>query len=394
MPTDRVIVVGAGPVGMVTALGLGQAGVPVTVLERLDDLATESRASTFHPPTLELLSDLGVVDDLLDQGLKAPITQFRDRQHGPIAELDLGVLADDTPFPFRVQCEQHKLTRIIRDRLTGLDVEIEYGAPVTGIRLDGAEATVELGDGGTRTAPWVVAADGAHSAVRRSMDIDFEGETYPERFLVASTAMELRDHMPDLALVNYVADPDEWLVLLRTPDHWRILFPIPPDEDDDVAVSPARVQERLQDVLALPDGWPVDHVSIYVVNRRVAAQMRVGPVLLAGDAAHVNSPLGGMGMNSGIHDAVSAWRRLASVWGSPAGPEVETVMNEYDRLRREVAIEYVGADTHKNWEVLREPDPEMRAQHQDELRAVAADPVRARQRLLRAAMLDAVKEHL
>ncbi|MEL7209970.1 MAG: NAD(P)/FAD-dependent oxidoreductase, partial [Actinomycetota bacterium] len=316
---DRVLVVGAGPVGMVAAFGLGRAGVPVTVLERLDDLATESRASTFHPPTLELLADLGVVDDLMAQGLKAPVTQFRDRRHGPVAELDLGVLADDTPFPFRVQCEQHKLTRIIRDRLGDLDVEIEYGAPVSGVSIDGDRAEVELGDGTTRSAPWVIAADGAHSAVRRSLDIDFEGETYPERFLVVSTELELRDHLPDLALVNYVADPDEWLVLLRTPDHWRILFPIPDGESDDAATTPERIQERLAGVLELGEPWPVAHSSLYVVNRRVAARMRVGPVLLAGDAAHVNSPLGGMGMNSGIQDAVSASRRLASVWGRPAG---------------------------------------------------------------------------
>ena len=391
MTTEPVTIVGAGPVGMTAALTLGRAGVPVTVLEQLDDLATESRASTFHPPTLELLDDLGVVDELLEQGLRAPVTQFRDRHAGPVAELDMGVLAEDTRFPFRIQCEQHKLTRIIRNHLTDLPVAIRYGTPVTAADADRDGAVVMTPDGEIE-APWVIAADGAHSAVRDALGIPFEGETYPELFLVASTTLELTDHLDDLALVNYVADPDEWLVLLRTPDHWRILFPVDPDDDPDTATSRERLEERLQAVVPHPEPWPVEHWSAYEVNRRVAARMRHRRVLLAGDAAHVNSPLGGMGMNSGIQDAVSAGRRLASVWHGEADPDA--VLDEYDRLRRKVAIEYVGADSHRNWEVLREPDPDRRAAHQAELRAVAADPERARQRLLRTAMLDAVREHL
>ena len=191
--------------------------------------------------------------------------------------------------------------------------------------------------------------------------------------------------------MNYVADPDEWMVLLRTPDHWRILLPVTDDESDEAATAPERLQERLRGVVDIGGPWPVEHASLYVVNRRVAVRMRDGRVLLAGDSAHVNSPLGGMGMNSGIQDAVSAGRRLARVC---EGADSDEVLDEYDRLRRKVAIEYVGADAHKNWQVLREPDPAARERHQAELRAVAADPERARTQLLRTAMLDAVREHL
>nr|BFE78285.1 hypothetical protein GCM10020093_008860 [Planobispora longispora] len=143
-----------------------------------------------------------------------------------LAELDLGLLAGDTPYPFRVQCEQSKLTPILLRELAGL-AEVRFGHRVTGVAARAGGVVVETSRGPVRGG-WLIAADGAHSAVRRALGVPFEGVTYPERFLVASTDEDLTELLPGLGPVAYVSDPVEWLVLLRTPDHWRVLLPTPP----------------------------------------------------------------------------------------------------------------------------------------------------------------------
>ena len=390
---DRVLIAGGGPTGLCAALALARAGVPVTVLEKGGWLNPESRASTFHPPTLELLEDLGVAARIIEAGLLAPRTQFRDRRSGPVATFDLGVLADETPFPFRVQLEQNKAAAMVLAELTSghWDAEVRFGWRAHAVTEQTDDTVTLLAGTGERfvalTAPWLIAADGAHSPVRQSLGIDLVGENYPEEFLVVSVAEELADHLVDLEHVNYVADPDEWLVLLRTPDHWRILFPVTGSLEE--SSSDTGVQALLRGVVDIGRDWDVLQWSQYVVSRRVAERLRAGRVLLAGDAAHQNSPLGGMGMNSGIQDAVSAARRLSSVIGGHAD---DAVLDEYNDNRRRVATEYVQVDSHANWLVLREPDPRRRAELQEDLRAVAADPERHRERMRRTAMLDAVRD--
>jgi 2-polyprenyl-6-methoxyphenol hydroxylase-like FAD-dependent oxidoreductase len=385
---ERVVIVGAGPVGLVAAWSLVRQGVPIVVVERGQGPGTASRASTFHPPTLEFLADLDLVDDLLAMGLRAPTFQYRDRDRGVVAQFDLSCIAADTAYPYRVQCEQDKLCALIAKRLaseplagflSGHEVtDVVAGEDHAGVIARTADGDVEV------MGRWVIGADGAHSAVRRASGIAFDGSTYEERFLVVSTRFDFRAVHDDLAFVNYVSDPDEWFVLLRTPDHWRVLFPVDAGEDD--PGSDVRIAQRLAGVAGRPVDWM--HASSYGIHQRVAATFRSGRVLLAGDAAHINNPLGGMGMNSGLHDAVSLAHHLGRVWH---GRTADGALDHYARLRRQVARDIVDRQTRANYERIRDRDPGARQAHFAELAATAADPERHRAYLRRQTLLDSAR---
>ena len=262
---------------------------------------------------------------------------------------------------------------------------LRFGAEATGV----GDHVLQTTDGDVPFR-WLVGADGASSAVRKATDVGFDGFTFDERFLVVSTELDLGEHIPDLSLVNYVSDPEEWLVLLRTPRHWRILFPVAADEPDDVAERPARVAARLAGVVPGVD-IPVAHTTAYRIHQRVASSFRAGDVLLAGDAAHLNNPLGGMGMNSGLHDAVALGRRLADAWHGER--DEDAALDEYARLRREVSVDIVDAQTRKNYNTLASPDPAGRRAAMDELARIAADPVAAREHLRRTCLVSTMRSH-
>jgi len=387
---DRVIIVGAGPVGLTAALALHRRGIPTTLLAAEPEVVMELRGSTFHPPTLDLLDEFDLVPRMIEVGLKAPTWQFRDRETGPVATFDLALLAGDTNHPYRVQCEQWKLMQFLEEKLQKEGVELRFSHEVTAVRQDDDSVTVTAK---TASGPveikgrYVMAADGARSAVRRSLGIEFEGFTYAELFLIASTDFPFENTLTDIAYVNYIADPLEWLVLLRVPGLWRVLVPAPENSDRDKLLSDDNLQAMLQRVVPRSEPYKIAHRSIYHVHQRVAKSFRHGRVLLAGDAAHVNNPLGGMGMNGGIQDAFNLADKLKAIW---AGAD-DRLLDRYDRQRRTVAVEAVQQQTHRNQQIISERDPETRKKSLDAMRKVAADKTSAREYMLRSSMIASMR---
>src|SRR4029079_17051917 len=216
---------------------------------------------------------------------------------------------------------------------------------------------------------YVMAADGARSAGRRELGGEFEGFTYAELFLIASTDYPFEKTLTDIAYVNYIADPLEWLVLLRVPGLWRGLGPAPDNSDKEQLLSDEHLQDMLQRVVRRSEPYTIAHRSIYHVHQRVAKSFRHGRVVLAGDAAHVNNPLGGMGMNGGMQDAFNLADKFKDIW---AGGDDRT-LDRYDRQRRTVAVEAVQQQTHRNQQIIGERDPQTRKKSLDAMRKVAAD---------------------
>ncbi|MBX6318465.1 NAD(P)/FAD-dependent oxidoreductase [Pigmentiphaga sp.] len=395
MQQHPVVISGAGPVGLVAALSLAQKGVDVVILEKEDHIPQDLRAGTFHPPTVEMLDTLGVGETLRSRGLRVPEWQVRDRKEGLVAQFDLNLIADLTPYPFRLHVEQHKLSSIVAEALREhSNARVLFSHQCLGYEQDDDGVTVRVqGPGGTEEirASYLIGADGAHSIVRKTMGTEFEGFTWPERFLVCATRYDLRAE--GYTGNAYIADPDEWVAIFIQPHDgpppiWRIAFPIGPEMDENEVLSMPFVQSKVQGFLSPEREYDIPYKSIYRVHQRVAKEFRDRRVFLAGDAAHVNNPLGGMGLNSGIHDAMNLTEKLAQVMlhGAP-----DDLLDRYHRQRHTVNVEYVQAITIRNKRLLEERDPKVRKQRLDELRATVADRQAHRQFLINSSMIASVR---
>jgi 3-(3-hydroxy-phenyl)propionate hydroxylase len=355
------------------------------------------RAATTHAATLEMLDELGIVGEVTRRGLIEPKFRIWDRASREIiAEFDFGLLRDETRYPYVVQCEQHKLANIVLARLDALpNVTIEFSARVCAVeQRDGrVEVQVETAKGSRQFAgSYLIGADGGRSTVRRALEIDFEGYTHPERFLVLTTTHAFDG---DFAVCsrNYFSDPDEWSALFKVAGddgkgRWRVVFPTRPNETAESAFDETAVQERLQRFFPKAGAYPVVHRNLYNVHQRVAASFRKGCVFLAGDAAHINNPLGGLGLNFGIHDGMELSSLLARVVRDETSPDT---LDRYDRFRRPLNVEYVQQQTIANKKRLEEKDPATRAKNNADLRAMAADPAAQRTYLLRASLIESVR---
>ena len=395
-----ILVVGAGPVGLSLATALAQKGIPTAVFEKDTTLNQEIRASTLHPATLEMFAEWGVADLVIANG--TPVRQlmyWERRTQELIAMFDYDSIKADTPFPFRLQCPQHILTRTLKPLLekssqatVHMGYELvgftDYGTHVTAV-FQTAAGEVEV-DG-----RFLCGADGSHSATRSLLGLAFPGSTYEDRFLLIGTDYDFHQIFPQLGPVNYIFDPEEWVIMLSLPDLTRVVFRLGDEEDGDEAIRPAALQQRLQKFIdsagnnspaaaGQPSPLNIVTTQLYRVHRRVADTFRVGNIVLLGDAAHNNNPMGGMGMNSGIHDAHNLAPKLARCL-LDRGDVAQ--LDQYNAERRQVALEDVQSYSEQRFKEMTAQSAAERRQRDVTLRAMAADPAQARAYLLKASML-------
>jgi 3-(3-hydroxy-phenyl)propionate hydroxylase len=397
----RVLVVGAGPVGAIVALALVRNGIPVLLVEAEPGPVEDQRAATIHAPTLEMLAALGLKDqafaDDASGGFAAPVFQFRDRRSGElVAAFDIRLLEGEVPYPFVLQWEQYKLVRAALPLIAASGIaEVRFSTRLTALtqHADHVDITVDA-DGETQQlrCAYVVGADGGRSMVRRLSDIDFEGFTWEERFIKIATDFDFIGAGICGCTRNYFSDPDEWLNLFKVkgngpPGIWRGIMPVPAGESDEAAQSMPAIQRRLHSVYDKGGDFDIPYYALYTVHQRVAATFNKGRVLLAGDAAHVNNPIGGMGMNGGIHDAVNLAGKLADVW---FGRAEASVFDRYTRQRRKAQIDFVQAQSIANKKTLDEKDPVTRRKHLDELRRTSEDVALHKKFLYRSSLIDSL----
>ena len=398
-PGERVVIVGCGPVGMVLTLALYRKGIPVTLLERADAPIEDQRAAAIQPSSLEMLAELGITDEIHQRGLISPTFHYRDRASGElVAEFDFSTLDDMTDFPYVIQYEQFKLVEtIIREIGETPDVALRFSCEVTGHVQDseGVEISFsnEIGETESIRTPWVVGCDGFSSVVRQAAEIDFVGFTYPEKFVKIGSDFDFQEAGQALCIRNFFSDPGEWCNLFKVngygpPGIWRTVFPVPADEPDEECLSHEGVQARLQKFFPKDGDYNIIYTGLYHVHQRVAESFRKGRVVVAGDAAHVNNPIGGLGMNGGIHDAVALGDKLSKV---VAGAPTE-LLDLYSRQRHKAQMDGVQATSIANKKLMEATDPAIRREQLDAVRATAENPAKARAYCLNAALYTSLEK--
>ncbi len=389
----EVLVAGLGPVGASCALALARQGISVAAVDAALPNAVDLRASTFHAPTIEMLDALGASKTLLEQGLKAPVYQYRDRQSGEVLSFDMAELADHTRFPFRIQCEQHRVTRELLDRLAEQkNVQLHHQQRLLFVEqdADGVTAYVETALAVEKyRAKYLVSADGASSVTRKVLGLGFPGFTYGEKFLCFSTEFPIEEVLSGLNHVNYISDPEEWMVLLRVPGLWRILVPADEQTSDADLLSDANKDAVFKRLLGQDMQVKTQHRTIYRVHQRVCERFAVGRVCLVGDAAHLNSPMGGFGMNSGIHDSINLAEKLVKILRHEGSPEL---IGQFERQRRTITEQFVQAQTIENTRAMKEGWGSARTSRRNALARLVDDAPARRAYLLKQSMFTSLAD--
>lgn len=382
MNRSSVMIVGAGPVGMINALGLARTGVDVVVLEVNPGIVPEPRAMTYHWTVHEGMERLGLLDDMVEEGFKLREMCYRVFATGEVIRHDISAMEGHTKHPYAVVLGQDQLEGIVLRHLAEYpNVTIHWNTSMTALEQDNAGVTVHAerdGEAVEYHADWLIGADGGRSNVRRQIGVDFPGITWPQRFVATNIVCDLEKHGWDVC--SYLVDPQHGAVIAKVTKSgiWRVTF------SEETSLTLDGIEDRIHAYYAkvLPPGleYELSLYSAYNMHQRIAERMRVGRVLLAGDAAHVTNPTNGFGLVSGMLDAQVLSEALAAV---VQGQASDAVLDRYAEDRKRVFEETASPSSVETKRlVFHSDDPARLERDLENLRRVATDPELARQRFM------------
>jgi 2-polyprenyl-6-methoxyphenol hydroxylase-like FAD-dependent oxidoreductase len=381
---QEVIIVGGGPVGFITALGLAQAGVRVTILEAEAHIGDSPRAAVYFWSVLEGLAGLGILAQAEAAGVCKQDYTYLVRHTGERIEYSMEILAGSTPHPYNLHLSQDRLAHIAMRRLEALsNATVRFGARLENLRQDGEGVTLSVATAGAmeelRTR-WVIGADGAGSTVRRLLGLAFDGMTWPERFVATNVYCDFERY--GYARATFVIDErfGAVIAILSREGLWRCTYM------EDATLPEETFLERLPQIyqsLLLPgDGsYQLARASPYRMHQRSAPAYRVGRVILAGDAAHVTNPTGGLGLTCGLLDSYALYPALAAVILDGAPDEL---LDRYSAARRDIFINRASPQAVANKRLIFHANGGGTALEEAlaSLRRLTTDPQFRRQRLM------------
>jgi len=380
MRDTDVLIVGGGPVGLITALGLASAGVSVIVIEAAAQISDLPRAMVYHWSVLAGLEKLGLLQDALAAGFTKQEYTYAVFQTGEKITWSTADLAGHTPYPFNLHLGQDRLGGIALNHLSRLpNARVLFNTPFLSLEQDAAGVTVAAGEGGEKfRAAWVIGADGARSAVRHALGLEFAGHTWPERFVATNVYVDFE--ALGYSRSNMLIDPQHGAIIAKIDNAglWRVTY------SEDAALPEATVADRMPEFFKtiLPPGtpWELAQFSPYRMHQRAAPTLRTGRVLLAGDAAHATNPTGGLGLTSGLFDSYVLYEALAAVI---AGTAPDEILDRYAQTRRDMFLNIVSPQASENKRlVFHSHDPARLDADLEPFRRMARDPDYRMPRLL------------